>query len=261
MIPDVQSRSDTRKIKLDKVGVRGVRYPIVVEDRSAGLQHTIASADIYVGLPQTSRGAHMSRFIEVLNRFHESAIIGRLPEFLKALRTAMKSTTVYATMRFPYFVRKTAPVSKKTSLLAYDCLFEASLDDARTPAFDLKIGVTVPIQTLCPCSKEMSRFGAHNQRSYVKVEVAYDGFVWLEELIDAVESVASSEVYPLLKRADEKHVTEQAYCNPKFAEDIVRDLALILKADPRIRAFRVETENLESIHDHNAYAMVDWLRE
>jgi GTP cyclohydrolase I len=261
MIPDVQSRPDHRQVALDRVGVKGVRYPIVVEDRAEGTQHTVADIDLFVGLPHTRRGTHMSRFIEVLNRFHESAIIERLPEFLETLRSVMKSENAFMTMRFPYFIRKTAPVSKKTSLLGYNCIFDASLDLSREPVFDLRIGVIVPIQTLCPCSKEMSRYGAHNQRSYVKVDVAYTGQVWLEELVEEVEAVASCEIYPLLKRADEKHVTEQAYRHPQFAEDIVRDLAVRLRADERIRAFRIETENLESIHDHNAFAMIDWHRE
>lgn len=251
-IPDLQSSVDNRNMSIDRVGVRNIRYPIIVQDRSSGTQNTIAEMDLYVSLPHHHRGTHMSRFLEILNRFHQKTLVDELPAFLCALREALHAEAAFADMRFPYFITRTAPVSGIRSLMPCDCRFRASLKED----FRLVIGVEVPVTTLCPCSRQISRYGAHNQRSIVQVEVTYDGFVWLEELIAMVESVASSGVYPLLKRVDEKHVTEQAYRNPKFVEDIVRDTALLLEADDRITGYRVSSENFESIHNHNAYACI-----
>lgn len=251
-IPDIQSQSDPRKIVIDKVGVKGLRYPIVVEDRKSGTQHTVADLNIYVELPHHMRGTHMSRFIEILHHYHTEALIGSLPHFLAELKASLKAEVAYIDICFPYFVNKKAPVSGIESLLSYDCVFTASLDDD----FDLLIGVIVPVTTLCPCSKEISVAGAHNQRSLITIKVSYTGFVWLEELIEIAESAASCEIYSLLKRVDEKYVTEHAYENPKFVEDIVRDIALKLQDDPRIKSFYVESENAESIHLHNAYAKI-----
>jgi len=251
-IPDLQSQTDPRNIVIDKVGVKGLRYPIVVEDRSSGTQHTVADLNIYVELPHHMRGTHMSRFIEILHHYHTEALIGSLPHFLAELKASLKAEAAYIDICFPYFVNKKAPVSGIESLLSYDCVFTASLDDD----FDLLIGVIVPVTTLCPCSKEISVAGAHNQRSLITIKVSYTGFVWLEELIEIAESAASCEIYSLLKRVDEKYVTEHAYENPKFVEDIVRDIALKLQDDPRIKSFYVESENAESIHLHNAYAKI-----
>ncbi len=251
-IPDIQNQADKRKITIDKVGVKGVRYPIVVEDKSAGIQHSVADLDIYVELPHHRRGTHMSRFIEVLNRYHTEAFIGKLDMFLSELKETMKAEAAYVDIHFPYFVRKQAPVSKIASLLSYNCTFSASYIDS----FCLWIGVSVPVTTLCPCSKEISEYGAHNQRSEIRISVCYDNFVRLEELIAIAEQHASCEIYPLLKRPDEKFVTEKAYNNPKFVEDIVREITLELQNDERIIGFHVESENFESIHNHNAYAMI-----
>lgn len=251
-IPDIQNQADKRKITIDKVGVKGVRYPIVVEDKSAGIQHSVADLDIYVELPHYRRGTHMSRFIEVLNRYHTEAFIGKLDMFLSELKETMKAEAAYVDIHFPYFVRKQAPVSKIASLLSYNCTFSASYIDS----FCLWIGVSVPVTTLCPCSKEISEYGAHNQRSEIRISVCYKNFVWLEELIAIAEQHASCEIYPLLKRPDEKFVTEKAYNNPKFVEDIVREITLELQNDERIIGFHVESENFESIHNHNAYAMI-----
>jgi len=249
---DIQSLEDNRNITIDKVGVKNVKYPIVVEDRQNGVQNTIAVLDIFVELPHNHRGTHMSRFIEVLNRFHRETFINNLPKFLKELKSALNADASYTLIRFPYFIKKTAPVSKIESLLAYDCFFEASLRED----FQLQIGVQVPVTTLCPCSKEISDYGAHSQRSLVTVKVSFAEFVWLEELIEWVENSASSEIYALLKRVDEKFVTEKAYDNPTFVEDVVREVTLKLQKDERITAFQVESENFESIHNHNAYACV-----
>ncbi|MDD2683680.1 MAG: GTP cyclohydrolase FolE2 [Candidatus Cloacimonetes bacterium] len=251
-IPDTQSQNDLRKIVIDKVGVKGLRYPIVVEDRANGTQHTVAELNIYVELPHYKRGTHMSRFIEILHHYHTEALIGNLPDFLQELKISLEAKAAYIDISFPYFVTKKAPVSGIESILSYDCVISASLQED----FNLLIGVIVPVTTLCPCSKEISEHGAHNQRSLITIKVSYTGFVWLEELIELAESTASCEIYSLLKRIDEKHVTEKAYNNPKFVEDIVREITIKLQNDERITSFFVESENAESIHLHNAYAMI-----
>jgi len=249
---DVQSERDTREITIDRVGVKRIRYPIIVEDRKNVNQQTVADIALYVDLREHERGTHMSRFLEVLNKYHKEDIISNLEQFLVDLRERMGSETALAVIDFPYFIEKEAPVSKIKSLLSYQCHFQASLKEE----YILVIGVKVPITTLCPCSKEISENGAHSQRSYVNIQVTLGEFVWLEELIEMVETSASCEIYSLLKRPDEKFVTERAYENPRFAEDIVREITLKLRQDKHIASFKVETENLESIHDHNAYAGV-----
>lgn len=249
-MPDLQNQYDSRKITIDKVGVKGIKYPIIVSDRTNKLQNTIADINFYVELPHDHRGTHMSRFVEVLNKYHKEDIIFNLDKLLSDIKKSLKADAAYIEICFPYFMLKHAPVSKITSYLNYDCLYKAFLKDD----FDFRIGVMVPVTTLCPCSREISANGAHNQRSYVSVIVQYSDFIWLEELIELVESVSSCEIYPLLKRADEKYVTEKAYNNPKFVEDIVRELTVILNHDNRILHFEIESENFESIHNHSAYA-------
>jgi GTP cyclohydrolase I len=251
-IPDIQSQTDFRRIGIDKVGVKGIRYPIMVEDRENTLQQTVADLNIYVDLHHSKRGTHMSRFVEILNRYHRDSIIGQLDKLLLELKSLLKAEAAYIDIAFPYFIKKQAPVSRIVSLMDYSCFFNASYKDD----YELWIGVTVPVTTLCPCSKEISAWGAHNQRSLVTIKVRYDGFVWLEELIAVAEESASCPVYPLLKRRDEKFVTEKAYANPRFVEDIVREATQKLEADPRILEFYVEADSMESIHNHNAYAMV-----
>ncbi len=249
---DIQSLQDSRNITIDKVGVKNVQYPIIVEDRANEFQNTVANLDMFVELPHDHRGTHMSRFLEVLNHFHKETFISKLPEFLQEMKDALNADASYVKFTFPYFISKTAPVSQTKSLMSYQCIFEASLHQE----FCLNIGVTVPVTTLCPCSKEISDFGAHSQRSNVLVKIIYNKFIWLEEIIEIIESAASSEVYPLLKRVDEKYVTEKAYQNPAFVEDIVREITLKLQKDERIDWFYVESENMESIHNHNAFASV-----
>lgn len=250
---DIQSMEDKRNITIDKVGVKNVQYPIIVEDKINKIQNTVANLDMFVELPHDHRGTHMSRFLEVLNHFQKENFIDKLQEFLQELKDALNADASYLKLSFPYFIKKTAPVSRTESFLNYQCIFEASLKDD----FNLKIGVEVPITTLCPCSKEISDFGAHSQRSNVTVKLIYNEFIWLEEIIDIVESAASSEVYSLLKRVDEKYVTEKAYQNPTFVEDIVREITLKLQQDKRIDWFYVESENMESIHNHNAFASLE----
>jgi len=251
-IPDLQASPDTRRITIDKVGVKGIQYPIIVDDRASNTQATVAELNAYVELPHYKRGTHMSRFLEVLNRYHKENLIPRIGDFLLELKTSLRAEAAYVDMAFPYFIEKKAPVSGISSLLNYSCFFRASFK----AELDLWIGVKVPVTTLCPCSKEISEAGAHNQRSTISIEARYSDFVWLEELIELAERSASCEIYPLLKRVDEKYVTERAYSNPKFVEDIVRDIALSLDADERITDYLIESENYESIHNHNAYAMI-----
>lgn len=250
---DIQNQKDNRNIKIDKVGIKNISYPIIVEDRTNKTQHTIANIDIFVDLTEVFRGTHMSRFLEVLNSYHQEVLIDNLEAFLNDIKEKLGSNTAYINLSFPYFIKKIAPVSKIESLLNYQCEFSASLKNE----LDFIIGVTAPVTALCPCSKEISEYGAHNQRSAVTLKVKYKGFVWLEELIEYIESSASCEVFPLLKRVDEKFVTEQAYDNPYFVEDIVREIAIKVKEDKRITWFSVEAENFESIHNHSAYAFIE----
>lgn len=251
-IADVQSQSDNRQINIDKVGVKSLRYPILVEDRQNSVQHTIADINLYVDLPHHRRGTHMSRFVEVLNRYHQDLIIQHLDRFLGELKDVMSAEAAYADLCFPYFIRKKAPVTGISSLMCYDCCFNASFKKE----FELWIGVKVPVTTLCPCSKEISEAGAHNQRTHITIKLSYRELIWLEELIEMAESIASCEIYPLLKRPDEKFVTERAYSRPRFVEDITREITQLLKSDARIKNFIVEADSIESIHAHNAYALV-----
>ena len=252
-IADVQSSADTRKIAIDKVGIKDIRHPIRVKDRSAGEQHTIAYFNMYVELPHNFKGTHMSRFVEILNRHEREISVESFPDMLVEMRDRLEAHTGHIEMSFPYFVNKSAPVSGVTSLLDYQVTFIGEVNGDRQTT---SIKVVVPVTSLCPCSKKISERGAHNQRSHVTVTVRPNRFVWVEDLIDMVEKEASCELYGLLKRPDEKFVTERAYDNPKFVEDMVRDVAARLNADERIDAYIVESENFESIHNHSAYALI-----
>ncbi|MGA9853456.1 MAG: GTP cyclohydrolase FolE2 [Gammaproteobacteria bacterium] len=253
-IADVQSSADTRHIPINKVGIKDIRHPIRVRDRSGGEQHTVANFSMYVDLPHDFKGTHMSRFVEILNHYEREITIESFKEMLTEMTERLGSRSGHIEMRFPYFISKQAPVSGVESLLDYDVSFIGQRKDNQNC---LRIRIVVPVTSLCPCSKEISEYGAHNQRSHVTVNCKTRGFIWLEDLIDIVEREASSELYGLLKRPDEKYVTERAYDNPKFVEDMVRDIAVKLNADERIRAYSVESENFESIHNHSAYAMVE----
>jgi GTP cyclohydrolase I len=251
---DVQARADTRRIPIDKVGIKGIRHPVRVRDRSGGEQHTIATFDMFVTLPHDFKGTHMSRFVEVLNNHEYEITVESFRVMLKEMTELLEAKSGYVQMSFPYFVNKAAPVSGVKSLMDYQVTLTGTFDDDG-PA--MRVKVVVPVTSLCPCSKAISEYGAHNQRSHVTVEARTDVFVWVEELIDIAESEASCELYGLLKRPDEKYVTERAYDNPKFVEDMVRDIARRLNDDDRILGYVVESENFESIHNHSAYARVD----
>ncbi|MEJ2344889.1 MAG: GTP cyclohydrolase FolE2 [Gammaproteobacteria bacterium] len=252
-IEDVQSSADTRRIPINKVGIKDIRHPVRVKDRSAGEQHTIANFNMYVNLPHNFKGTHMSRFVEILNLHEREIGVDSFKEMLTEMTERLEAQSGHIEMSFPYFVNKAAPVSGVESLMDYEVSLTGEVVDGEPK---MTITVVVPVTSLCPCSKKISDYGAHNQRSHVTVSVRTRGFVWIEELIDLVESEASCELYGLLKRPDEKHVTERAYDNPKFVEDMVRDIAVRLNDDERIAAYVVESENFESIHNHSAYAMI-----
>ena len=252
-IADIQGRTDHRQIAIDQVGIKGIRFPVRVRDRSQGEQHTIAVFDMYVDLPHNFKGTHMSRFVEILNRNEHEITLESFRHMLLDMATRLEARSGHIAMTFPYFVRKAAPVTRVESLMDYRVTLIGEIHDGKPR---IQVEVEVPVTSLCPCSKGISDYGAHNQRSHVTVRARTVGFVWIEELIDVVEANASCELYGLLKRPDEKFVTERAYDNPKFVEDMVRDVAAVLNADERISAYVVESENFESIHNHSAYARV-----
>jgi len=253
-IADVQNSTDSRRIAIDKVGIKDIRHPVRVRDRSDGEQHTVASFNMYVHLPHNFKGTHMSRFVQILNSHERELSVTSFKEMLHEMTEHLESEAGHIEMHFPYFVNKIAPVSGIQGLLDYDVAF---IGEIRSGKPRMYIKVVVPVTSLCPCSKEISDYGAHNQRSHVTVQVRSRGFIWIEEIIELVEQEASCELYGLLKRPDEKQVTERAYNNPKFVEDMVRDVAGKLNRDDRVAAYRVESENFESIHNHSAYAMIE----
>ncbi len=257
-IEDVQGREDKRRIPIDKVGIRHVRHPIRVKDRAEQEQHTVATFNMYVNLPHNFKGTHMSRFVQILESHEREITTESFKEILTEMTARLEAESGHIEMRFPYFVKKTAPVSGVQSLMDYDVTFIGEVHGDAPPEITIK--VVVPVTSLCPCSKEISDYGAHNQRSHVTVAAKLKGFVWIEELIDLVEEEASCELYALLKRPDEKYVTERAYDNPKFVEDMVRDVAARLNQNPNIAAYTVESENFESIHNHSAYALIEHAR-
>jgi GTP cyclohydrolase I len=245
---------DTRHIAINKVGIKDIRHPVRVKDRSNGDQHTIANFNMYVNLPHDFKGTHMSRFVEILNSHDKEISVESFKDMLSEMVTKLEADAGHIEMNFPYFVSKRAPVSGVTSLMDYDVTLIGEIHDGAPTMF---IKVVVPVTSLCPCSKKISDRGAHNQRSHVTVQVRTSGFVWIEEIIELVEKEASCELYGLLKRPDEKYVTERAYDNPRFVEDMVRDVAVRLNQDTRFSAYVVESENFESIHNHSAYALIE----
>ncbi|NLI83176.1 MAG: GTP cyclohydrolase I FolE2 [Deltaproteobacteria bacterium] len=252
---DVQNQYDFRNINVDKVGVKDIRYPITVLDRGNGVQHTVASINMYVNLPREFKGTHMSRFVEILNECHGNIDIREFSKVLATMQERLNAESAHMEIFFPYFVRKRSPVTDTDGLMEYGCRVSGSVNDKT--GCDLVLEVNVPITTVCPCSKEISDHGAHNQRGMVKLAVRFRRFVWIEDLVRLVEKSASCEVYSILKRPDEKYVTEKAYDNPKFVEDVVRDIARELKEDANILWFKVDVENFESIHNHSAYACIE----
>lgn len=258
---DVQNLQDNRQIAIDQVGVNELRYPIVVVGRDQDKQETIAQLSMSVNLPHYFKGTHMSRFIEVLNEHRRELSPRTIPVILRELCRKLGAESAEIEVRFPYFLKRSAPISKAQGLMDYECSFTGVLNRKRE---DFVLGVKVPVTTVCPCSKEISDYGAHNQRGHLTVEVRSrmqperaDG-IWIEDLIEIAERSASAPVYSLIKRVDERHVTMQAYNNPVFVEDIVRNLALQLKEHKKVQWFRVYAVNEESIHNHNAFARIEW---
>ena len=253
-IEDVQSSHDSRQIAIDKVGIKSIRHPVRVADKSEGVQHTIAMFNMYVHLPHNFKGTHMSRFIEILNGYEREVSVENFETMLREMVVRLEAKSGHVEMTFPYFINKKAPVSGVQSLMDYEVTFIGEIDNG---TYRQTTKVVIPVTSLCPCSKKISDYGAHNQRSHVTITARTNEMVWLEDIVRMVEDQASCEVYGLLKRPDEKYVTERAYDNPKFVEDMVRDVAAVLNEDKRIDAYIVESENFESIHNHSAYALIE----
>ena len=253
-IEDVQGRTDSRQIPINKVGIKDVYHPVRVRDRSGGDQHTVANFNMYVALPHNFKGTHMSRFVEILHLHEREISVESFRQMLAEMTERLDATTGHIEMTFPYFVMKQAPVTKVESVVKYDASLIGEIHDG---VEQMWIRVVVAATSLCPCSKKISDYGAHNQRSHITITARVREHVWIEELIDLAEQEASCEVFGILKRPDEKYVTERAYDNPKFVEDIVRDVAVRLNAEERVLAYVVEAENFESIHNHSAYAQIE----
>ncbi len=253
VIPDVQSSEDTRQLAIDRVGIKAIRHPVRVADKDGGVQHTIATFNMYVELPHNFKGTHMSRFVEILNAHEREISVESFESMLREMVDRLEADSGHIEMAFPYFIDKAAPVSGVRSLLDYEVTFTGEI---KKGAYSLTMKVVVPVTSLCPCSKGISDYGAHNQRSHVTITARTNSHVWIEEIVRVAEKNASCELYGLLKRPDEKYVTERAYDNPKFVEDMVRDVATTLNRDKRIDGYVVESENFESIHNHSAYALI-----
>ena len=255
LIPDVQSAADTRRLVIDRVGIRGLKYPMQIVDADGQAQSTIVEADLSVELAEDVKGTHMSRFIGLLEAQQGKVALGGFDQLLKDMVALLNARAGTIELRFPFFVRKSAPVSGVSSLMDYQVVLTGSIRDGVVSAI---AKVVAPVTSLCPCSKEISEYGAHNQRSHITISVksAPGTQFGIAELIRIAEDEASCELYGLLKRPDEKYVTERAYDNPKFVEDLVRDIAARLNDDARIAGYQIESENFESIHNHSAYALI-----
>jgi GTP cyclohydrolase I len=254
MMKDVQNERDYRNIPIDKVGIKNLRYPITVADRRNTYQHTVAQINMYVDLPHKNKGTHMSRFVEILHEFRPEVSLKKISVVLDQMKKDLHAASAHIEVSFPYFIEKTAPQSSALGLMDYSCKFIGT--SKADGMLDLICEVVVPVTSVCPCSKEISKEGAHNQRGEVTLKTRFKKFIWLEDMIELVESSASCDVYSVLKRVDEKYVTEHAFRNPKFVEDIVRDIAVKLQEDENITWFSVSAENFESIHNHSAYAQI-----
>src|SRR5688572_7858704 len=251
---DKQSERDHRELRIDKVGVRGLRFPIQIRNKAHSLQNTVATIDMFVDLPKEFKGTHMSRFIEVLNAHGNVVHVENITDILYAMQRKLNAATSHLEMEFPFFLEKKAPVSGMTSLMDYTARFDAT---ACGKEIDFVLTVKAKVTTLCPCSKAISSYGAHNQRGEVTVQLRFKKSIWIEDVIEMIEGSASAELYSLLKREGEKAVTERAYDNPVFVEDLVRNIAARSNKEPNILWYRVEAENFESIHNHNAYALIE----
>lgn len=251
-LKDIQSQPDERKIPINQVGVKDISYPVLVMDKESGEQNTIAKVNMYVDLPHHFRGTHMSRFIEILNHYRTGISTKNIREILNDMKKMLEAERAFFEIEFPFFLMKEAPVSKEKAKMEYVCrLFGDSAVDYYT------LEVKVPVLSLCPCSKEISSYGAHNQRSIISIKIEAKEIIWIEDIIDLAESSASSDIYSLLKREDEKYITEKSYENAMFVEDMVRHAAEKVMKMPNVLGFSVESENMESIHNHSAYARIE----
>ncbi len=253
---DIQKQRDYRHIPIDKVGIKGLRYPIkVLDKKSKGLQSTVAAINMYVDLPHQCKGTHMSRFVEMLHLFRQQVSLESIMNILEDMKQVLGARSSHIELTFPYFIEKKSPVTFSKGLMDYTCSIIGSSAPNKTS--DMILNVAVPITSVCPCSREISDYGAHNQRGEVLVSTRFKKFIWIEDIIELVEKSASCDVYSVLKREDEKYVTEHGYNNPKFVEDVVRDVSQILMQDDNITWFSVSAENFESIHNHSAYAYIE----
>jgi len=256
---DMQNQPDFRNIPIDKVGIKGLKYPVTVRDKTQGSQSTVAEISMYVDLPHQCKGTHMSRFVELLHVFRSQISLESLTSILEDMKTTLGARSSHIEITFPYFIEKKSPSTKSRGLMDYDCTIIGSSNSDKTA--DIVLKVAVPVTSVCPCSKEISEYGAHNQRGEVLVSTRFHKFIWIEDIVNLVEQSASCDIFSVLKRADEKFVTEKAYNNPKFVEDIARDVAKELIEDENITWFSVSTENFESIHNHSAYAYIEHSRD
>jgi GTP cyclohydrolase I len=252
---DVQNFTDHRDVPLAKVGVKNLEYPIRVLDKVKKVQHTTAAVDLFADLPRHFKGTHMSRFIEIFHEYREDISMPRFLDMLRHIRTDLEAAAAFGSVRFPYFMEKQAPVSRMSGMMSYRCCYQGWVNETDK---HFTVAVSVPVATVCPCSKAISARGAHNQRGIVRLEVELGPFFWIEDIIEIVEQAASSPVYSLIKREDEKAITERAYDNPKFVEDLVRDVYVTIRDLNQFPRFSVEAENFESIHNHNAYAFAEY---
>lgn len=260
---DVQGGPDSRRVLIDQVGISDLTYPVAVHDRDGHAQRTVARVAMTVELAEHLRGVHMSRFVEILHANANEISATSLPAIVSQVRERLESDAAQVELKFPFFLERRAPVSQMASLMQYECRLRAESSEGRS---QVSVGIRAAVTSLCPCSKEISDYGAHNQRGYIEIEAmspwpAGDAAgLWIEDLVEVAEAAASSPVYPLLKRSDEREVTMRAYDNPAFVEDIVRDVAVALRDDVRVAGFKVKASNQESIHDHNAVAQLRWER-
>jgi len=259
---DVAMTPDKRGVDIQRVGVKDLHLPLLIKRKDDGFQSVLGNVTVSVDLPKQYRGTHMSRLIEIVFKWSQKPLGGHdLKLILDQIRNRLNAERAHMTVRFKYFLEKQAPISKISSALDYDCEFTGALSD---DGFDFILGVEVPVTALCPCSKEISDAGAHNQRGVIKARIRYekDAFYWIEDLVRELECTASCDIYPLLKRRDEKFVTEKAYATPKFVEDVLRDCVLMLRQDNTIKWYEIECETFESIHNHSAYAyQCEWRRD
>lgn len=256
---DIQNQPDYRNIPIDKVGIKGLKYPVKVLDKSSGLQSTVANINMYVDLPHQNKGTHMSRFVEILHLFRTQVSLESLTNILEDMKEILGAQSSHIEITFPYFIEKRSPQTGSKGLMDYTCSIIGTSNGKKNT--DIVLAVAVPVTSVCPCSKEISEYGAHNQRGEVLVKTRFKKFIWIEDIVELVETSASCDIFSVLKREDEKFVTEKGYNNPKFVEDITRDIAKKIMDDNNITWFSVSTENFESIHNHSAYACIEKLSQ